>query len=747
MAKLSAKRRKNLPSSVFAIPEQRKYPVMDKRHAVNALVRAAQHGSPDEQAKVKAAVARRYPTLPSSKKRKADKVMAAKVSGDIELGSYGSKWRHGWIPLNAAATSLKLKQLRAGGKSHSVNGHEIHVAPNHRGSHSALIVHPNGTSHYVEHASSRGALLTAKRHPSVAAPKPSTKAPDGYKLSTKRDSFTTHVHTKDNEYVGSVEKRAEGRYVAHHESTIGGNASETSYKFHGQAVNGLVNQHQANREADTAKYAAARETLARRKREGTTPDQIAQEVRLGPDRARAEEKARQAHSDWVHERERKNTANAGKTTSEGVDKVATKKTSAKTSKTTRGHYLIAEHRGEYNYADKKVGESTFSIHRVSKASSLGQPEKVEHFDQGRRGTEDYNPTRYKYGGTIPGDAYNAVAFGRSDKRKFASREEAKAHLETLRGETPKRVVRVPAGLKVEQRKTTYGAKKHFIVHEGSDKTIGQGTTKANAENVATHLGKTGIDFRQDADKVVAEMKAASSQRGEDPNHPMSLLANMGYSGVPHVYEGELTGNLSPHTPPSVARMSRAEKQDKALSLVQETLSSKDATPAESLDKSNVRIGQKVSYTLTKPGSPGEGTPRTGRVWHADGNRVFVTSKDPATGKIEMHSGYLGSHHFDVENTQQQKEAFEMERRQHGKRIAESQVTRPVLGTRQVDVAPPAGRSFSAGYKKTETVYGDPVPVTPQAYGTREGKSFRTMAEMFAAADAEFKKRRKAKVPA
>lgn len=35
----------------------------------------------------------------------------------IDLGRDGSKWRHGWVPLNAAATAIKLKRERAGGPS------------------------------------------------------------------------------------------------------------------------------------------------------------------------------------------------------------------------------------------------------------------------------------------------------------------------------------------------------------------------------------------------------------------------------------------------------------------------------------------------------------------------------------------------------------------------------------------------------------------------------------------------------
>lgn len=63
MAELSSKERKNLPSSDFAIPGRRAYPIPDEAHGVNALARVAANGTPAEQAKVRAAVYARYPKL------------------------------------------------------------------------------------------------------------------------------------------------------------------------------------------------------------------------------------------------------------------------------------------------------------------------------------------------------------------------------------------------------------------------------------------------------------------------------------------------------------------------------------------------------------------------------------------------------------------------------------------------------------------------------------------------------------
>jgi hypothetical protein len=43
------------------------YPVHDRKHAANALSRVSANGTPAEKAKVRAAVKRKYPDLPSSK--------------------------------------------------------------------------------------------------------------------------------------------------------------------------------------------------------------------------------------------------------------------------------------------------------------------------------------------------------------------------------------------------------------------------------------------------------------------------------------------------------------------------------------------------------------------------------------------------------------------------------------------------------------------------------------------------------
>ena len=62
MAKLTAAARKRLSVDQFALPGRR-YPINDISHARNALARVAQNGTPDEKAKVRAAVYRKYPSL------------------------------------------------------------------------------------------------------------------------------------------------------------------------------------------------------------------------------------------------------------------------------------------------------------------------------------------------------------------------------------------------------------------------------------------------------------------------------------------------------------------------------------------------------------------------------------------------------------------------------------------------------------------------------------------------------------
>lgn len=55
--------RAKMKSSSFALPGKKKYRIDDAAHARNALARVAQHGTPAEKAKVRAAVKRKYPSI------------------------------------------------------------------------------------------------------------------------------------------------------------------------------------------------------------------------------------------------------------------------------------------------------------------------------------------------------------------------------------------------------------------------------------------------------------------------------------------------------------------------------------------------------------------------------------------------------------------------------------------------------------------------------------------------------------
>jgi len=63
VARLTSSQRNAMPSSYFAIPEDRAYPVNDASHARNALARVSQHGSPEQKRRVRAKVHREYPGI------------------------------------------------------------------------------------------------------------------------------------------------------------------------------------------------------------------------------------------------------------------------------------------------------------------------------------------------------------------------------------------------------------------------------------------------------------------------------------------------------------------------------------------------------------------------------------------------------------------------------------------------------------------------------------------------------------
>lgn len=74
MAKLSSKQRNSLPTSTFAEPGKRDYPIPDISHARNALSLVSQFGSPAEKSQVRAAVHRKFPTISPRAKAISDKI-------------------------------------------------------------------------------------------------------------------------------------------------------------------------------------------------------------------------------------------------------------------------------------------------------------------------------------------------------------------------------------------------------------------------------------------------------------------------------------------------------------------------------------------------------------------------------------------------------------------------------------------------------------------------------------------------
>lgn len=63
MAKLTAKKRKALPTQSFAEPGKRAYPDPDPAHARIALAMVSRYGDPAQQAEVRAAVKKKYPGI------------------------------------------------------------------------------------------------------------------------------------------------------------------------------------------------------------------------------------------------------------------------------------------------------------------------------------------------------------------------------------------------------------------------------------------------------------------------------------------------------------------------------------------------------------------------------------------------------------------------------------------------------------------------------------------------------------
>lgn len=83
MAKLTYQERKHIPKKDFALPGGH-YPIEDKAHARNALARVSQFGTPEEKAKVRLAVHRKYPEIGKKKgKKKAKRQDGSRSLADL----------------------------------------------------------------------------------------------------------------------------------------------------------------------------------------------------------------------------------------------------------------------------------------------------------------------------------------------------------------------------------------------------------------------------------------------------------------------------------------------------------------------------------------------------------------------------------------------------------------------------------------------------------------------------------------
>jgi len=74
--KLTTYARNQLRPAEFAEPKTRAYPIPDETHARNALSRVSQFGSAGEQARVRSAVHRKFPSVGAQPKSIGHRIVA-----------------------------------------------------------------------------------------------------------------------------------------------------------------------------------------------------------------------------------------------------------------------------------------------------------------------------------------------------------------------------------------------------------------------------------------------------------------------------------------------------------------------------------------------------------------------------------------------------------------------------------------------------------------------------------------------
>lgn len=146
MAVLSTKQRGNLAKTQFAIPGKApgsgSYPIPDASHARNALARVSQHGTPSEQARVRAAVSRKFPGIGRTSEggvimaeqgealqddaRTADKLSQA-AHGVSILVEGRRRGRRGALPTRASETAKARSGGQQGRRRRSAKAPLVHA--------------------------------------------------------------------------------------------------------------------------------------------------------------------------------------------------------------------------------------------------------------------------------------------------------------------------------------------------------------------------------------------------------------------------------------------------------------------------------------------------------------------------------------------------------------------------------------------------------------------------------------------
>ncbi|HKT22562.1 MAG TPA: hypothetical protein VJR06_08145, partial [Nitrososphaerales archaeon] len=88
---LTTQGRERIKPKNFALPKEKAYPIHDIEHARNALARVSQHGTPEEQRKVRAAVHKKYPSLSKALAGDGTLMMSHQQRKDLEKAYEGFK--------------------------------------------------------------------------------------------------------------------------------------------------------------------------------------------------------------------------------------------------------------------------------------------------------------------------------------------------------------------------------------------------------------------------------------------------------------------------------------------------------------------------------------------------------------------------------------------------------------------------------------------------------------------------------